>query len=332
VGKTRLAIELARRLEPSDGHPDGCWLVDLGKLREPDLVPAMAAAAIGLRSPGHRPDIASMVDLLRGHRALLVLDNCEHLAKSAAALATGVLAGCPGVTVLITSREPLRVPGEIIWRVPPLQLPDPAPPADPAQLGQLAAVQLFIERARTAVPGFVLDATTIRPVTLICRRLDGIPLAIELAAGRLAHLSAAELAALLDNALDLLSYDLAERSDRRTTLAGTIGWSYDLLTDAERALLRRLSIFAEDFALDAVEALATGAITDPIGTLSRLIDKSLVLADTAGSAGKYHLLQIVRQYAAALLKPAERLECQSRHRQYRAERAAQLDPVAHTAA
>jgi predicted ATPase/DNA-binding SARP family transcriptional activator len=325
-GKTRLAIELARSRASRDDHVDGVWLVEFANLREPDLVPVTVATAIGLRSLGEQAGVAAIVGALRSWRVLLVLDNCEHLIDSVAALAAAVLAGCPTVTVLATSRQPLCVPGEVVWRVPSLQLPGPAPPADLDQLARLESVQLFLERARAALPGFALNTATAHSVALICRRLDGIPLAIELAAARMAHLSAAELCARLEDALDLLSYGSAGRLDRQSTLAATIGWSHDLLTDSERALLRRLSVFAGSFALDAVEALAEGAVPDPLATLARLIDKSLVVADTTATTGRYHLLEVIRQFASARLGADERRQCRRRHRDHYAAKAADLDP------
>jgi predicted ATPase/DNA-binding SARP family transcriptional activator len=329
VGKTRLAIELTRRRATSEDYPDGCWRVELVELRETDLVAGAVAAATGLRLSDEHPSVEAVVDALRSHRALLVLDDCERLVEPIAALATAMLAGCPGITVLATSREPLRVPGEVVWRLSPLQLPDGAPLTEPAQLGRLDAVQLFVQRARAAAPRFALDRVTAPSVALICRRLDGIPLAIELAAARMAHLSAAELAARLDDALGLLPRGATDRVgvDHRRTLAGTIRWSYNLLTETERVLFRRLSVLAGEFPLDAVEAVAAGAVTDPVGTLSRLIDKSLVVADTSGSAGLYHQLDVVRRYAAALLEPAERTECEHRCRVHYAGRTAHSDSV-----
>jgi predicted ATPase/DNA-binding SARP family transcriptional activator len=324
-GKTRLAIELARRRVAREDHPDGVWLVELASLREPDLVASAVAVAIGLRLPGEHAEVAATVEGLRSRRVLLVLDNCEHLVEPAAALAAAVLAGCPAVTVLATSREPLGIPGEAIWRVPSLQLPAPGPPADPDELGRLESVQLFVERARLAVPDFPLDPSNARSVAVICRRLDGIPLAIELAAARVAHLSAAELADRLGDALGLLSYRAAAPLDRQKTLAATIDWSYDLLTATERALFRRLSVFAGGFALDAAEFLAADAIPDPVGTLSRLIDKSLVVADTTTKPSRYRLLEVVRQYALGRLDPEERAVCRRRHRDHYADRAEHLD-------
>ena len=252
AGKTRLAIELGRCRAEDRRHPDGVRFVELADLRADEQVIAALAAAIGLRLPGGGSGVAAVVDRLHAQRVLVVLDNCEHLVTATAALTATLLTGCPGVTVLATGREPLRVPGELTWRVPSLQLPAPGRHPDSAGLAQLESVQLFVERAGAARPGFVLDATTSDPVALICRRLDGIPLAIELAAARLAHLSAAELAARLDNALSLLSYGPPGGLDRQHTLAATIGWSHALLTDIERGLFRRLSVFAGGFDLDAV--------------------------------------------------------------------------------
>jgi predicted ATPase/DNA-binding SARP family transcriptional activator len=326
AGKTRLAIELGRRRAEDRRHPDGVRFVELADLRAGEQVVAAVAAAIGLRLPGGGSGVAAVVDRLSAQRVLVVLDNCEHLVAAAAALTEALLAGCPGVTVLATGREPLRVRGELTWRVPSLQLPPPGRHADPVGLAQLESVQLFVERAAAARPGFALDATTSAPVALICRRLDGIPLALELAAARLAHLSVAELAARLDNALSLLSYGPPGGLDRQHTLAATIDWSHALLTDTERALFRRLSVFAGGFDLEAVEQLGAGVGPDPVGILSRLIDKSLVIAHLRAAGGRYQLLEVIRQYAAARLDAAEREECRRWHRDYYADQAARLDP------
>ena len=326
AGKTRLAIELGRRRAEDRRHPNGVRFVELADLRAGEQVVAAVAAAIGLRLPGGGSGVAAVVDRLHTQRVLVVLDNCEHLVAAAAALTEALLAGCPGVTVLATGREPLRVRGELTWRVPSLQLPPPGRHPDPVGLAQLESVQLFVERAGATRPGFALDATTSEPVALICRRLDGIPLALELAAARLAHLSVAELAARLDNALSLLSYGPPGGLDRQHTLAATIDWSHALLTETERALFRRLSVFAGGFDLDAVERVGAGVGPDPVGTLSRLIDKSLVVAHLGAAGGRYRLLEVIRQYAAARLDAAERAECRRWHRDYYADRAARLDP------
>ncbi len=229
AGKTRLAIEVARRLANADAVPDGVWLVDLSGVRDGRLIPAAAAASLGLALTGTRPTTAAVVEQLADRRMVVLLDNCEHLLAACAEFAMALLERCAGVAVLATSREPLRLPGEVVWRVPSLELPDLRLPADPARLARLDSVQLFLERAANASPAFRLDSATALPVARICLRLDGIPLALELAASRIAHLAAAELADRLDDVLATLAGRIHGVPDRQATLTATLDWSHDLL-------------------------------------------------------------------------------------------------------
>ncbi len=254
---------------------------------------------------------------------LLVLDNCEHVLDAVVPLVTELLARCPELVIVATSREPLGLPGEISWRVSSLELPgdDDAPDL----LARLESVQLFVERARHASPGFVLDASTAAPIAEICRRLDGIPLALELAAVRVAHLSVAQLSARLGDALAVLSHRGHGHPDRQQTLAATLDWSHDLLQDDERVVFRRLAVFAGGFDLDA--AAAVTVFSDVIDVLSRLVDKSLVMAETTGEAVRFGMLEVVRQYAEARLRDAGELSaCVERHRTWYAQEAARHDP------
>jgi hypothetical protein len=204
-----------------------------------------------------------------------------------------LLERCAGVAVLATSREPLRLPGEVVWRVPSLELPDLRLPADPARLARLDSVQLFLERAGNASPAFRLDSATALPVARICLRLDGIPLALELAASRIAHLAAAELAARLDDMLATLAGRIHGVPDRQATLAATLDWSHDLLAEDERAVFRQLSVFAGGFALDAAEQVCAGGLPEPVAVVvSRLVDKSLVTVETSGDRARFRLLEV----------------------------------------
>src|SRR6266542_4489997 len=328
IGKTRLGIETARRLASPDAAPDGVWLVELSGVRDGRLVPAAAAASLGLALTGARPTTAALVNQLADRTMVVLLDNCEHLLGACADLVMALLERCPGLTVLITSREPLRLPGEVVWRVPSLELPDLDLAADPARLAGRESVQLFLERARSASPAFRLDASTALPVARICCRLDGMPLALELAACRVAHLAPAELAARLDDALVTLAGRIRGVPDRQATLAATLDWSHDLLADIERAAFRRLSVFAGGLTLDAAEAVCGDGLSEPVATVIwRLVDKSLVAADTAGDQARFRLLEVVRQYAAARLDSSGELsERQRRHALWFAGRAESLDP------
>ena len=330
VGKTRLAIEVARLLATSEMAFDGVWLVDLSGVRDGRLVPTVAAACLGLALGGAELTTAALVRQLADRKTVLLLDNCEHLLGAAADFAGAVLEGCSGVHVLATSREPFRIPGEVVWRVPSLELPDPQATADLAPLGSLESVQLFLERARNAAPGFQLDASTGPPVARICLRLDGMPLALELAASRLAHLAPVELAARLDDALGTLAVRLRGVPDRQATLAATLDWSHDLLDDDERAVFRRMSVFAAGCTLDAAEDVCAGGLHHPVAAvLSRLVDKSLVAADMAGQQARFRLLEVVRQYAAGHLASAGELTGhRRRHALWFADQAESLDPDA----
>jgi predicted ATPase/DNA-binding SARP family transcriptional activator/transcriptional regulator with XRE-family HTH domain len=330
VGKTRLAIEVARLLATSEMASDGVWLVDLSGARDGRLVPTVAATCLGLALSGAELTTVALVRQLADRKTVLLLDNCEHLLGAAADFAGAVLEGCPGVRVLATSREPFRIPGEVVWRVPSLELPDPQASADLAPLGRLESVQLFLERARNAAPGFQLDASTGPPVARICLRLDGMPLALELAASRLADLAPAELAARLDDALGTLAVRLRGVPDRQATLAATLDWSHDLLDDDERAVFRRLSAFAAGCTLDAAEDVCAGGLHDPVAAvMSRLVDKSLVASDMAGHQARFRLLEVVRQYAAGHLASAGELaDRRRRHALWFAGQAECLDPDA----
>jgi predicted ATPase/DNA-binding SARP family transcriptional activator len=324
AGKTRLAIELARRRLPSGDHPDGAWFVDLASIQDPDLLPSAVASA--LRIPLSRDDaaVAALTAPLAGRQLLLLLDNCEHLLDHCAELSAALLAHCPGLVLLTTSREPLGLPGEVVYRVPSLQLPAPDD-VTVESLSRLEAVQLFVERALDVAPTFAIDARTAPAVATICYRLDGIPLALELAAARLAHLSVHQLADRLGDALALLASHGRGRLDRQQTLAATLDWSHELLDEAERVVLRRLAVFAGDFDLDAAAYVCD--VPGVIDVLARLVDKSLVHADTSGERARYRLLEVVRQYAELRLAETGDLgDSRRRHFEWFDRQAADHDP------
>ncbi|MBO3747584.1 winged helix-turn-helix domain-containing protein [Streptosporangiaceae bacterium NEAU-GS5] len=265
VGKTRLALEATRGLvDDAAEFPDGVWLAELGALergsagRPGDVV----MAVLDIRDMPGAAD--RLVDVLRARRLLLVLDNCEHVVEQAAELAGRLLRGCPDVRVLATSREPLGLPGEAVWPVPPLEVPDPAAEPDPAGLAEASAVRLFAARAAAAAPGFALDADNAPVVAMLCRRLDGLPLALELAATRVRALGVHELVARLDDRFRLLDVGRRDVPARQRTLTAVIDWSWDLLTDPERAVLRRLAAHADGSTLEAAEHVcSTPSQTEP---------------------------------------------------------------------
>jgi predicted ATPase/DNA-binding SARP family transcriptional activator len=295
-GKTRLALEAARTAVETT--PDGVWLVELAGLSEPALVAQAALTALGVPVPAQRPAIDALAGHLAARRALLVLDNCEHLVEACARLAEAVLLEAPGVRILATSREPLRCPGEVAWRVPSLSLPD----GD--DLAGSEAARLFADRAAAARPGFEPGPGDAATVAELCRRLDGMPLALELAAARTAALSPAQIAARLSDSLDVLAGGSRTALTRQQTLRATIAWSHDLLTGSERVLFRRLAVFAGGFPLDAAEEVCAGGPIDRrqvVDLLARLVDKSLLVAEDAGWEVRFRLLDTIRHFAGERL-------------------------------
>ena len=333
VGKTRLALHAAAAA--LDAFADGAWVAALEALAEPALVPQTVAAALGVpEAPGRAP-LTALADHLRDRTLLLVLDNCEHLLEAAAALADALLRACPGLRVLATSRALLGVPGEAAFRVPSLSLPAPPDPPAPAgglagRLGRSEAVALFVERARLVRPGFALTAQNAAAVAQVCRRLDGVPLALELAAARVGVLSAAQLAARLDDRFRLLTAGPRTALPRQQTLRAAVDWSHALLSGPERALLRRLAVFAGGWTLEAGEAVAAGDGLEPravLDLLARLVDQSLVLADVQRGAARYRLLETLRQYAQEQLEEAgEAARTRDRHLAYFLRLAEEAEP------
>ena len=324
AGKTRVALELAGR--NLDRFPDGAWLVELSRLRDPALVPAEVAGALGMLSgaPSQGPTALEewLCECLWSRRLLLVIDNCEHLVEAAAHLVHLVLSRAPNITVLATSREVLGLPGEVVCSLPPLSLPRAGASAM-EELVESDAVSLFCERARAAQPGFGLTDANAGAVAQICRRLDGIPLAVELAAARIRVLGAQQVAQRLDQRFSLLTDAGRTAVARHHTLRAAIDWSYDLLPPAEQAALRRLSVFPGTFDLEATEAVVGDVPSDPglgfpvLDLVSRLVEKSLVLAEDAGDAVRYRLLETLRDYGAGRLAEAGETEVtQRRHRDF----------------
>ncbi|HLK74372.1 MAG TPA: adenylate/guanylate cyclase domain-containing protein [Streptosporangiaceae bacterium] len=300
-GKTRLALQVAAEL--LDGAGDGVWLVELAAVTDGEAVPAAICAALGIGEQPGRAVLDGLLDALAFQFVLIVLDNCEHLIGACAKTAEAVLRRCPGVHLLVTSREPLGIGGESIYRVPPLSLPEPADP-DPASCD---AIGLLAERAREQGVDLPLDEETVRLMVSVCGRLDGLPLAIELAAARLRSLSLASLRDRLDQRFRLLTGGSRTALARQQTLRATVDWSYSLLNPAEQALLRLLSVFAGDYDLDAVEAVCGSGDIEAFDTadlLGSLVDKSLVVAEPAGETLRYRLLETIRQFAAERLAEA----------------------------
>ncbi len=316
VGKTRLTLAAAARL--LDGSGDGVWLVELAALRDPDLVVVEVARVLGVSAQAGRAGLDSLVDAVRNRRLLLVLDNCEHLVRAAADLVVALAARCPGIVTLASSREPLGVPGERVYRMPSMSLPRP----DERSPEDSEAVRLFVDRAREHRPGFAIDEGNAEAVAMVVRRLDGIPLAIELAAARLRSLGIGELQARLEQSFRLLTGGSRTALERQQTLRALFDWSYELLSARERAVLSRLSVFAGGFDLEAAEAVCASDRIDEIDVvdlLGALVDKSLVQVDDLGQRLRYRLLETVRDYAAGKLAESgerEREAIRRAHRDY----------------
>jgi non-specific serine/threonine protein kinase len=329
VGKTRLALEAARTVQAD--YPDGAWLVELAALADAALVPQAVAQVLGVVEQPGRPLTATLAAWVGDRAMLLVMDNCEHLLDACAELAEALLRACAGLTILATSREPLAVPGEVTWRVPSLSIPDRQGERHPADLSAVPAVALFLARARAARPNFVLDTATAPAVAQICRRLDGLPLAIELAAARLRALSVDEIAGRLDDGFRLLTGGSRVALPRQQTLRATIDWSHDLLSEPERALLRRLAVFAGGWTLAAAEAVGIGEDVPAAAVLDllmRLVDRSLVQINAGlGGETRYRLLETVRQYAAErLAESGEEAAAREQHADYFVGLAEQIEP------
>jgi non-specific serine/threonine protein kinase len=309
-GKTRLALEVAARV--LDRFPDGAWVVDLSPLADPALVTQAVASVFEIREAPNRPILDALSGYLRSRQLLLVLDNCEHLIAACAQFVDALLRVADRVCILATSREGLGLTGETVWRVPSLSLPDPSQPASVETLLRHDALRLFVERASAVDSTFAITAANAEAAAQVCIRLDGIPLAIELAAARVKVLSLAQIHARLNDRFRLLTGGSRTAVARQRTLEATVEWSYGLLSSAERRLLRRLSVFAGGWTLEAAEEVTSddaGERDDVLESLSRLVDKSLanVESDSEGSR-RYHFLETVRQYARERLFEAGEAE------------------------
>ena len=324
TGKTRTALELAAR--NLERFPDGAWLVDLSRVRDSTLMAAEVANALGMLSgaPSQEPTALEewLGECLLARRLLLVIDNCEHLVEATARLAHLLLSRAPDITILATSREMLGLPGEVVFPLPPLSLPA-ADATRPEQLALSDAVSLFCERGQAAQPGFGLSDANAGAVAQICRRLDGIPLALELAAARLRVLGAQQVAQRLDQRFQLLTDSGRTAVARHQTLRAAVDWSYDLLPPSEQAALRRLSVFPGTFDLEAAEVVVGEVPTEPglgfpvLDLISRLVEKSLVLVEESGDQVRYRLLETLRDYGVTRLAEAGETEAtQRRHRDF----------------
>jgi predicted ATPase/class 3 adenylate cyclase/DNA-binding CsgD family transcriptional regulator len=317
AGKTRLGVEIAARIAAEFG--DGVWYVDLAPITHPGVVAVAVARAFGLPDQPGRSTMDTLLRFVSDRQMLVVLDNCEHLLDASAELVVALLGAAPGLTVLATSREPIGVAGEVSWRVPSLSLAH-------------EAIELFIDRARRARPDFRITDDNTTTVTEICARLDGMPLAIELAAARVRALSLGEILDGLHDRFRLLTGGSRTAVRRQQTLRASVDWSHALLTEPERVLFRRLAVFLGGFDLDAAQAVAgSGAVEryQVLDQLTLLVDKSLVVADESGGRTRYRLLETVRQYALEKLgESGDAIVVRSRHRDYYTSAAAAIDAPA----
>ncbi|MBV9383926.1 MAG: LuxR family transcriptional regulator, partial [Streptosporangiaceae bacterium] len=318
VGKTRLALRAAVEFRRAF---DETWLVDLAGLIDPSLVVPTVAATVGLCDQSERPPLPVLSDFLAPKRMLLVLDNCEHLLDACAELADALLRAAPELRILATSRQSLRIEGEFTMAIAPLPVPaGDQPPLSPEALGQYEAVSLFADRAAAVLPGFILDGSNAMAVARLCRQLDGIPLAIELAAVRLRALSVGEIEERLGDRYGLLTGGSRAALPRQRTLRALVDWSFSLLSTAERHLWARLSVFAGDFGLDAVEGTCAGegiSADELPDLLADLVDKSLLLRHEHLGEGRYRLLETLRQFGQEKLSEYGQRELMlSRHRDW----------------
>jgi len=314
AGKTRLAIQVAAEIATE--FADGVWYVDLAPITDPDVVPITVARALGLPDQPGQPTMDVLLRFTRDRQTLIVLDNCEHLLDSSAELIIALLGACPALTLLATSREPIGVTGEVSWRVPSLSLTD-------------EALELFSDRARRTKPDFRVTPDNSEVVTEICRRLDGLPLAIELAAARVRAMSPNEILDSLHDQFRLLTGGARAAVRRQQTLRASVDWSHALLSEAERVLFRRLAVFHGGFDVDAAQAVAGGADAERyqvLDQLTLLVDKSLVVVDDSKRGTRYRLLETVRQYAQEKLHEArEGDDVRTRHRDHYTAIASLLD-------
>jgi predicted ATPase/class 3 adenylate cyclase len=302
IGKTRLSLQAAAAT--LDSYPDGVWMIELASLSDPRLVMQAIASALGVKEALGRPVAEAVLSFVQDRSLLLVLDNCEHLLTACAEAVHLLLQAGQNIRLLASSREPLHVAGEVTYLVPPLPIPETSD-GTPERLYGFDSVRLFVDRAAAARPAFAIDEKNAAAVAEICRRLDGIPLAIELAAARVRSMSAERIASRLSDRLNLLSGGDRTALPRQQTLRALIDWSYDLLDDRERILLGRLAVFAGGFTLEAAEAACSNAVvpeSDVLHLLTNLVEKSLIAF--GDEAERYYLLDTIREYAATRLDEA----------------------------
>jgi len=332
TGKTRLSLQAGADL--LNTFRDGVWIVELAPLNDPALVPQTVALVLGVREEAGRALSNTLLDYLKTRQLLLILDNCEHLVTASAKLAETLLRACPDLRILASSRESLEIAGETTWRVPSLSLPDVnnLPPVD--KLTQYEAVKLFIDRAMAAQPSFVINAQNAPAVAQVCFQLDGIPLALELAAARIKAMSVEQISTRLDNRFKLLTGGSRTALPRQQTLRALIDWSYDMLSETEQAILRRLAVFSGGWQLEAAENICSGDDIEDfevLDYLGQMVNKSLAIMEetTKGYPGetRYRLLQSIRQYAMEKLEESgEAAEFRQKHADYFMGRAEEANP------
>lgn len=315
IGKTRLALQSAADI--LECFRDGAWLVELAALTDPGLVPQMVAQALGVREESGLPLMTTLAAHMKSRQLLLILDNCEHMAAACAELVDKLLRSAPDLRIVATSREPLRVEGEHSYSLLPLAVPDSAARLDPGGAASSPAVQLFVDRVRQQQPSFKVNERNVEAVVEICRRLDGIPLALELAAPRIRTLSVDEIAKRLDDRFHLLTGGVRTALKRQQTLRAMIEWSDELLSDAERIVFARLAVFAGGWTIEAAEAVCAGALIPKAAVLdliAGLTDKSLVVCERNDWSCRYSMLETIREYAREkLAETTDRDAIRDRH-------------------
>jgi predicted ATPase/DNA-binding NarL/FixJ family response regulator len=335
VGKSRLAVRVAGQVRRA--FPDGVWFVELAGLQDPLLVPQAVSEALGIRDQSDRDPVEVLADFLADRQVLLVVDNCEHLAEASALLVADLLRAAPGVRVLATSREVLKVPGEHVYPVAPLLVPDPAEPVAAGAGVKYPGLVLFAERAAAVRPGFAVTGENAAAVARVCQRLDGIPLALELAAARLGALSVEQLAAQLDDRFRLLATGNRAALPRHRTLRAAVEWSFELCTKPERVLWVRASVFAGRFDLDAAGQVCGGdglAVEEVYEVVAGLVDKSVLIAEEHAGEFRYRLLDTIRDYGLDRLRDPDETDglavldeevLRLRHRDYYLDLAERFD-------
>jgi non-specific serine/threonine protein kinase len=317
-GKTRLSLQATFGM--LEVFPDGIWFIELASLTDATLIPQAIAAALGIQDQARRPMLEVLGDYLAKRQMLLIVDNCEHLIEECARCVLSLLRSAPSIRIIATSREPLGLAGEAIFYVPSLNVPDPDRRWNPEKLAQFEAVRLFVDRAASGAPGFSLTENHAQSIAEICVRLDGIPLAIELASARTKYMPVEQIVSRLDDRFQLLTGGNRGTLPRHQTLRAAIDWSYDLLSEGEQVFFRRLSAFTGGWTLEAAAAVCTNHGVPEMETLdqlARLVDKSLVLYSEQSSRGRYRMLETVRQYAMARLEETgEMAAVRQKHAEY----------------